>query len=45
MIFALANVSMFPITASLTSYDTWTERDIRKRQGEMLNLLPQVLPL
>jgi hypothetical protein len=36
---------MFPITASLTPYDTWTERDIRKRQGEMLNLLRQVLPL
>ena len=45
VIFALANVSMFPITASLTPYDTWTERDIRKRQGEMLNLLRQVLPL
>jgi Protein of unknown function (DUF1524) len=45
VIFALADVSMFPITASLTPYDTWMERDIRKRQGEMLNLLRQVLPL
>jgi hypothetical protein len=45
VIFALANVSMFPITASLTPYDTWTERDIRQRHAEMLNLLRQVLPI
>jgi hypothetical protein len=45
VIFALANVSMFPITASLTPYNTWTERDIRQRQADMLNLLRQVLPI
>ena len=45
VIFALANVAMFPITASLTPYETWTERDIRRRQDEMLHLLRQVLPI
>jgi hypothetical protein len=45
VIFALANVAMFPITASLTPYETWTERDIHKRQADMLNLLRQVLPI
>jgi Protein of unknown function DUF262/Protein of unknown function (DUF1524) len=45
VIFALANVSMFPITASLTPYNTWNERDLRKRQADMLNLLRQVLPV
>jgi Protein of unknown function (DUF1524) len=45
VIFALANVAMFPITASLTPYETWIERDIRQRQAEMLNLLRQVLPI
>jgi hypothetical protein len=43
VIFALANVAMFPITASLTPYETWIERDIRQRQAEMLNLLRQGL--
>jgi hypothetical protein len=36
---------MFPITASLTPYNTWNERDLRKRQADMLNLLRQVLPV
>jgi hypothetical protein len=45
VIFALANVAMFPLTASLTPYDTWTERDIRQRHADMLRLLRQVLPI
>jgi hypothetical protein len=45
VIFALANVAMFPITANLSPYETWTERDIRRRHADMLNLLRQVLPI
>ncbi len=45
VIFALANVAMFPLTASLTPYDTWTERDIRQRHADMLKLLRQVFPI
>lgn len=45
VIFALSNVAMFPLTASLTPYDTWTERDIRQRHADMLKLLRQVLPI
>ena len=45
VIFALANVAMFPITANLSPYETWSERDIRQRHAEMLNLLRQVLPI
>jgi hypothetical protein len=45
IIFALSNVSMFPLTGSLARYTTWTERDIRTRQTDMLRLLRQVLPI
>lgn len=45
IIFALSNVNMFPLTGTLTPYETWTEQDIRKRQSEMLRLLRQVLPI
>jgi hypothetical protein len=45
IIFALSNVSMFPLTGNLTRYATWTERDIRTRQTDMLRLLRQVLPI
>ncbi len=45
VIFALANVSMFPLTGSLARYTTWTEKDIRTRQTDMLRLLRQVLPI
>jgi len=45
VIFALSNVSMFPLTASLTPYETWTEYDIRRRQKDMLTLIAQVLPI
>ena len=45
VIFALANVAMFPLTASLSPYSTWTEHDIRRRHADMLRLLRQVLPI
>jgi hypothetical protein len=45
IIFALSNVSMFPLTGSLARYTTWTKQDIRTRQTDMLRLLRQVLPI
>lgn len=45
IIFALANVSMFPLTGTLAGYETWTERDIRHRHAEMMRMLRQILPI
>ncbi len=45
IIFALANVSMFPLTGTLAAYETWTERDIRQRHAEMMRMLQQILPI
>ena len=45
IIFALANVSMFPLTGTLATYETWTERDIRHRHAEMMRMLRQILPI
>jgi hypothetical protein len=34
---------MFPLTANLATFDTWTEDDISRRQGDMLTLLSSIL--
>ena len=45
IIFALANVSMFPLTGTLAAYEAWTEGDIRRRHAEMMQMLRQILPI
>jgi hypothetical protein len=45
IIFALSNVSMFPLTGNLAPYATWTADDIKRRHADMLRLLKQVLPI
>lgn len=45
IIFALSNVSMFPLTGTLARYETWTERDIRHRHAVMMRMLRQILPI
>jgi Protein of unknown function (DUF1524) len=42
-IFAMSNVSMFPLTANLATFDTWTGADIDQRQRDMMNLLGGIL--
>jgi hypothetical protein len=34
---------MFPLTANLVSFESWTKRDIERRHGNMLEMLEQVL--
>jgi hypothetical protein len=42
-IFAMSSVNMFPLTANLATFDTWTKDDISRRQGDMLTLLSSIL--